>query len=83
MLPLYFLQKGLEYVDPQYISFLMSFTPVLGFFVQQIEPHYHFEWIELILMLLLSSVIFSSAVVKTKLALKQQAANKQTAEAAD
>lgn len=67
ILPLFLLQKGIERVDPVMVSFLCPFIPILAFCIEMLYPNYVFDWVELVLLILLAVVILTASVVKLRI----------------
>ena len=66
IIPLFFLQKGIELIDPVHVSFLTPFVPIITYSLQFVVGGYIFIWSEAILMGLLTILIVSAAYYKAK-----------------
>ncbi len=64
ILPLFLLQKGIERVDPMFVSFLSPLIPVIAFSLEMLSDRYVFDPIELCLLIALAMVIIAAAIVK-------------------
>jgi drug/metabolite transporter (DMT)-like permease len=64
ILPLFFLFKGIEKIDPVFVAFLVPFVPVLTYLIEIWLGGSIRSWLQLSLMLLLSIIIFLSAYLK-------------------
>ena len=64
ILPLFLLQKGIERVDPMFVSFLSPLIPVMAFTLEMFSDRYVFDPIEMCLLIALALVIIGAAIVK-------------------
>ena len=64
ILPLFLLQKGIERVDPMFVSFLSPLIPVIAFSLEMLSDRYVFDPIELCLLIALAMVIIAATIVK-------------------
>ncbi|MBV53580.1 MAG: hypothetical protein CL816_05900 [Coxiellaceae bacterium] len=64
ILPLFLLQKGIERVDPMFVSFLSPLIPLMAFSLEMFSDRYVFDPIELCLLLALAVVIVAAAIFK-------------------
>ena len=67
MLPLYFLQKGIERIDPVFVTFIIPFVPIMTFVLELFNPKFQFSWVELILLGSLTIILLSASWFKIKL----------------
>jgi len=58
------LQKGIERVDPMFVSFLSPLIPVMAFSLEMFSDRYVFDPIEMCLLIALALVIIGAAIVK-------------------
>ena len=64
ILPLFLLQKGIERVDPMFVSFLSPLIPLMAFSLEMFSDRYVYDPIELCLLLALALVIVAAAIFK-------------------
>ena len=64
ILPLFLLQKGIERVDPMFVSFLSPLIPVMAFSLEMFSGRYVFDPIELCLLIVLAMIIVIATIVK-------------------
>jgi drug/metabolite transporter (DMT)-like permease len=64
VVPLYILQFGIKLTDPITVSFVTAFLPVITCFIQLFDPAIRFSWSLLLFTLLLSILIFISAIYR-------------------